>query len=159
MTNNVIFSIYDGSDAGRDYKSGDIVDIQDGWIQSPSTGQWRLRCPTLPPGPPFWLVRVWQVTKAQCSFLMDVDQAGGSVNTKRKWNIRTQEVPNNIRNYFSSHLWVGFASGPTLDAEDNAAIQAAYGTQVNGDFVIPWSQACTWMRSKQGNQNACSQGT
>jgi hypothetical protein len=156
MTNNVIFSIYDGSDAGRDYNQFDIVDIQDGWIQSPSTGVWRLRCPTLPPAAPFYSVRVWNITKAQCSFLMDTVTTGGSVQTKRAWLLRQQNVPNDIKNYFTGHRWVGFASGPTLDADDNAAINAAYGAQVTGDFVIPWSQACDWMRSKQGNQSACS---
>lgn len=156
MTNNAIFSIYDGSDAGRDYKQFDIVDIQDGWIQSPSTGEWRLRCPTLPPAPPFYLVRVWQITKAQATFLMDVETNGGAVVTKRKWQIRQQNVPNNIKNYFIANRWVGFAAGAPLDADDTAAIQAAYGSQVTGDFVILWSQACDWMRSKQGNQSACS---
>src|SRR5262245_54402307 len=126
MTNNVIFYVYDGTDPGRDYKNGDIVDIQDGWHQSPSTGVWTLRCPTLPPAPPYFLVRVWGVTKSQCSFLMDSDAPGGSMNTKRVWQIRTQDVPVDIRNYFTAHRWVGFASGGTLDSEDNAAIQAAY---------------------------------
>src|SRR5262245_5886718 len=110
MTNNVIFSIYDGSDAGRDYKQFDIVDIQDGWIESPpGSGSWRLRCPTLPPAAPFWLVRVWFITKAQCSFLMDTVESGGSVQTKRAWNIRQQNVPNGIKNYFIANKWVGFA--------------------------------------------------
>ena len=156
MTDNVIFFIYDGSDAGRDYANADIVDIQDGWLQSPLTGLWRLRCPSLPPGAPFLLVRIWSITKAECVFLMDTETSGGSVQSKRVWQLRQQEVPADIKTYFASHRWVGFARGPSLDPEDNKAIEETYSTQVDGDFVIHWSDACSWMVTKKGHDTACS---
>lgn len=136
---NVIFTIYDGSDAGRDYKAGDIVDIQDGVRVNPTTGGESLRQPFLPPAAPFWLVRVWGVTKAECQFLMDVDVDGQSVRTKRLWQIRNQNVPAAIRNYFTSHRFVGF--GDPIDV-------AKYGSVVTGDTVIQWATARTWMYNK-----------
>jgi hypothetical protein len=140
---NVIFFIYDGSDAGRDYRAGDIVDIQDGVrLQN---GVEVIRQPFLPPAAPFWLVRVWGVTKAECQFLMDVDYNGESLRTKRLWQIRNQNVPAAVRNYFAAHRFAGF--GDPVDV-------AFYGATVAGDSVIQWADARTWMYNKNAHITA-----
>jgi hypothetical protein len=141
LTPNVIVYLRDSDRGTNDYKAGDIVDIQDGVRASPTElGVQVYRFPFLPPESPFWLVRVWGVTKAECSFLMESTTAN-----KRTWQLQQKDVPTAVKNYLLAHRFCGFGSADDI---------ANYGATVSGDTVLQWSTVRTWFLNKDTKQTA-----
>jgi len=95
------------------------------------------------------VARVWGVTKSQVVFLMASEYAGKSMVTKRVWQLRTQSVPSNIRNYINAHRFVGFGA-----AVDNPYPNGSSPTVNAGDFTLTWAQVSPWFYNKSTRQTA-----